>query len=233
MTSKLFTFLLVTLALTSHALGAAFDWQRDIHSPMDSYSIVDLQWEGKIFPDGENVTLFGEDFKAVLTQIRALNPNWVAPILPDEEKASFVKRQVNGYFCGVYATAPIGEVYDQINYLKSLGNTACTVAGRSCVRNGCMNNGAIYMCNDNPNQLSLSCQGVRIYAEDATDRCTRSGAPCGGTGPVGARSPVSAQIFPAYYPGLNVLTGYSNCGDSPTKRPNEYDAPGPFGRCWS
>ncbi|ROW08356.1 hypothetical protein VMCG_03243 [Cytospora schulzeri] len=110
------------------------------------------------------------------------------------------------HYCGNVATGDRvdlntgeGELMDNVWY------NDCWAPAKGCLRLFCYETSAIYLCNDNDHEISLSCYNVGYLARRTRQACCPSAG-------------VSGQMF---HPtdNYNVVTGYGNCNNDPLLPP--------------
>ncbi|KAF4615549.1 hypothetical protein G7Y89_g15311 [Cudoniella acicularis] len=67
-------------------------------------------------------------------------------------------------------------INDGIDYLNTV-DAFCNCGGQSCVRISCSWNSAIYLCNDNDDEIWNACDYMATFAQDIVDQCTTTYPP--------------------------------------------------------
>ena len=183
----------------------------------DNYSFGHIVWTGII--KEREYTLHG-DARSVLRRIRSIDPDYVANYTDPNGRE--LEKRTSTLICGNYATASYSTIGSGagglIKDLALLGGTCAVPAGQhSCSRISCRDTSAIYLCNDNENEIAPSCNDLSKYASAISNACSGSSS-----------SAFSGQQFnddDVY----NVVVAYGNCNDYPNVAPSDYNSPGPNG----
>ncbi|KAK1830842.1 hypothetical protein QBC39DRAFT_409324 [Podospora conica] len=158
---------------------------------------------------------------ATLNPVHAVSPGEL--ITPRQD----VNVSIDKLGCGRFSTANHQDIDILLRDLhKSTKTDDCTTPAKTCRRHACINTSAIYVCNDNDEDLTLACAAdVADYADWIFDYC------CHNTNFYKGQS---GQIFndPKNY---NVVIAYGNCrhdkdADHPSIGPAK-DPWGPNGVC--
>ncbi|KAJ0120845.1 hypothetical protein J7T55_015580 [Diaporthe amygdali] len=111
--------------------------------------------------------------------------------------------------CGKYAN---GDYIRLWNLAYALDNkdadTKWDIGPKACNRVTCWDTTAIYVCNDNDHQITVTGKDISITTVYIRNHC------CGATG----QSFISGQQFTPW--GWNTNIGYGNCRDPPSIRPH-------------
>ncbi|KAK0615284.1 hypothetical protein B0T17DRAFT_620074 [Bombardia bombarda] len=119
----------------------------------------------------------------------------------DEHSVSIVPRADpvrTSLNCGIFNTGDRNEVNNLLSHIEAL-STPCVVAANDCHRFGCSGTTGIYICNDNDNDISLSCKNEVAYMARYVGNECCTGAPKGQSG----------QQFTDQ--NWNAIIAYANC----------------------
>ncbi|SPQ21396.1 2480360d-9ae0-4acd-ae1b-4ec17b5e0e4c [Thermothielavioides terrestris] len=190
-----------------------------------------LRWDGPVWRDKPDQTLWVNDIDDLWNQVLALNPQWVE-MLPDPSETM---KDYGTRHCGAESNLATGDSSKISELLTKLGSLrgSWSIKEEWCYRLGCSDNAGIYWCNTN--KWAIRAEGLRLYTHGVHVRdlcCHRS------DGSLYAGDPISGwEMFPdsdneaahSY-----VAIGYGSCSDprsAPPSFPLIHGYPGSYGNC--
>ncbi|KAG4423919.1 hypothetical protein IFR04_002914 [Cadophora malorum] len=78
-----------------------------------------------------------------------------------------------------WSPAPVNQAQSAVDFLKAT-TAFCAVSARSCVRVSCVEQAAVYLCNNNNDYCNSSCFKISKYAQALIDQCLTASQGGGG-----------------------------------------------------
>ncbi|KAH7347503.1 hypothetical protein B0T11DRAFT_359937 [Plectosphaerella cucumerina] len=179
----------------------------------------EIGWEGVVTPGGPSVKVWGASFEDIEAKIREDYPEFsiyeeeeqtgpeTSPVPEVVTRAALEKRQ---RYCDPRFGRVMPHYIDQcISALRRINGNNCWARARHCIRNQCINGGAVGMCNDNHHDINIPCTRVADMAANIRQNCWEVDTACkAGQGCWGENHTTFGQLFDAG--GFNVIVG--QCG---------------------
>ncbi|KAK6527492.1 hypothetical protein TWF694_004478 [Orbilia ellipsospora] len=182
---KLFNIAALALVLTGSSLaspvisqaGSVFDGNK-------TWPVYPMHFTGSVTTDGPVLDLYGS-VQELIPKIQKLDPKWTPPKRKNvsRHEPGLVKR----YFHGDPVCNPAGAgdadltelEREVIPYLQGLGTGNCGAYAHSCSRVSCAWDSAVFLCNNNPVEIHVSCERIGDAAQHIVSRCVILDGVCG------------------------------------------------------
>ncbi|KAK4450615.1 hypothetical protein QBC34DRAFT_461269 [Podospora aff. communis PSN243] len=162
--------LLLASALTATVSAATFPSGPNGDDPMAGYTIIDLEWTVKPFPDRDETVNVTGPIEKVISEMSKINPNFESQVLATAssniaalEAAAAANTTVTkrvsyqSHFCfGRWPTCSAQAIYTGVMYLNGVpGQPSMGPGPGVCGRVSCSHDSGIYWCNDHTTSYTL------------------------------------------------------------------------------